>query len=224
MQNNSEYSKQLLQFCNKNKIDMIYASSASVYGNSSTFIENKRYEKPINYYAESKLNFDNYVRSNLSDLDITVTGLRYFNVYGPGEFHKNHMSSVVLKFYNQMLKDNTIKIFKGSKKFIRDFIYIDDVIDLNIFFYEKKVSGIFNIGTSNPRSFSDIAAIFKKINNDINIKEIDFPDKLKGKYQEFTKSDNSLIKNIVPDLSFLSLEHGVETYIDYLKGYYSHES
>jgi ADP-L-glycero-D-manno-heptose 6-epimerase len=224
MTNNFEYSKQLLQFCNKNQIDMIYASSASVYGNSTIFIENKRYEEPINYYAESKLNFDNYVRSNLSDLDITVTGLRYFNVYGPGEFHKNHMSSVVLKFYNQMLKDNTIKIFKGSKKFIRDFIYIDDVIDLNIFFYQNKVNGIFNIGTSNPRSFSDIATIFKTINSDIKIKEIDFPEKLKGQYQEFTKSDNSLIKKIIPDLSFLSLEDGVEMYIQYLRKYYNNES
>jgi len=224
MTNNFEYSKQLLQFCNQNQIDMIYASSASVYGNNTIFIEHKRYEEPINYYAKSKLNFDNYVRSNLSDLDISVTGLRYFNVYGPGEFHKNHMSSVVLKFYNQMLKDNTIKIFKGSKKFIRDFIYIDDVIDLNIFFYQNKVNGIFNIGTSNPRSFSDIATIFKTINSDVKIKEIDFPEKLKGQYQEFTKSDNSLIKKIIPDLSFLSLEDGVEIYIKYLRKYYNNES
>lgn len=224
MQNNFQYSIELLDFCNTNKIDMVYASSASVYGKNLNFIEEEKYENPINFYAESKLEFDRYVRSQWNNLDIQVTGLRYFNVFGPKEYHKDHMSSVVLKFYQQMLENNTINIFKGSEKFIRDFIYIDDVIDLNMFFLNNKVNGIFNIGTGEPRSFSDIASIFKNINKNIEINEIDFPENLKGQYQEFTKSNNVSLSRHLPGLSFLTLEEGVERYISHLEEYFKNES
>ena len=222
MQNNFEYSKKLLEFCSVNNINMVYASSASVYGNEkSNFIEKKEYENPINYYAESKLKFDNYVRSNIKKLNISVTGLRYFNVYGPKEFHKGPMSSVILKFYKQMINNNTIKIFEGSNQFIRDFIYIEDIIDLNIFFYENRINGIFNAGTGYPRSFYDLANCFQKLNSNVRIAEIKFPSELNNKYQTFTKSNNNSLEKIGLHKSFIDIEEGIKKYNLYLRNYYN---
>ena len=174
-ENNLEYSIKLFDFCNQNNIDMVYASSAAVYGDSLSFSESIRNENPKNIYAKSKADFDNYIRSIQNNLNINVTGLRYFNVYGPHEHHKNNMSSVILKFFNQMKSGSSIKIFKGSETFLRDFVFVEDVIDINIFFYKNRQTNIFNVGTSVPRSFREIAEIFKSIHKNLSIEEIEFP-------------------------------------------------
>jgi len=223
-QNNFEYSKTLLEFCNSNKIDLIYASSAAVYGNSSEFLEVSKNENPINFYAQSKLKFDNYLRSVIERLEINVTGLRYFNVYGPREYHKDHMSSVILKFYQQMIKDKKIKIFSGSEEFLRDFIFIDDVININMLFFKNRTNGIFNVGSGVARSFMDIAKVFKNHFKDTEIEEINFPKNLEGQYQKFTQSNNNALEKKLSNLSFLTLEDGVERYINHLNEYYKNES
>jgi ADP-L-glycero-D-manno-heptose 6-epimerase len=178
-----------------------------------------RNENPKNIYAKSKAEFDNYIRSIEDNLNINVTGLRYFNVYGPNEHHKNNMSSVILKFFNQMKSGSSIKIFKGSKTFLRDFVFVEDVIDINIFFYKNRQTNIFNVGTSVPRSFREIAEIFKSIHKNLSIEEIDFPSELKGKYQKFTKADNSKINKVIPNLKYTPLEEGVKKYNKFLEEY-----
>lgn len=218
-ENNLEYSIKLLDFCNQNNIDMVYASSAAVYGDSLSFSESARNENPKNIYAKSKAEFDNYIRSIEDNLNINVTGLRYFNVYGPHEHHKNNMSSVILKFFNQMKSGSSIKIFKGSETYLRDFIFIEDVIDINIFFYKNRQTNIFNVGTSVPRSFREIAEIFKSIHKNLSIEEIEFPKELKGKYQKFTKADNSKINKVIPNLKYTPLEEGVKKYNKFLEKY-----
>ena len=218
-ENNLEYSIKLFDFCNQNNIDMVYASSAAVYGDSLSFSESIRNENPKNIYAKSKSDFDNYIRSIQNNLNINVTGLRYFNVYGPHEHHKNNMSSVILKFFNQMKSGSSIKIFKGSETFLRDFVFVEDVIDINIFFYKNRQTNIFNVGTSVPRSFREIAEIFKSIHKNLSIEEIEFPKELKGKYQKFTKADNSKINKVIPNLKYTSLEEGVRKYNKFLEKY-----
>ncbi|MDC3161062.1 FAD-dependent oxidoreductase, partial [Candidatus Pelagibacter sp.] len=153
MEKNYIYSKNLLNFATKNKIDFIYASSASVYGNNGRVL----IEDPLNLYAVSKLIFDNYVKdfiSNNKKKNSKVIGLRYFNVYGPYEDHKTNMSSPVLSFVNQIKKKRQIKLFGSTKnvnfkKFTRDFIHIDDICNINYKFYssKKKINGIYDVGS-----------------------------------------------------------------------------
>ena len=146
MNNNYEYSKKILQYSNNNNINFVYASSASIYGNDKRIMKEKNIieEKKIkNYYALSKLMFDNYVLDNKKKLKCAI-GLRYFNVYGQNEYHKKNMSSPVFTFYNQIKRDNLCKIFgkyDGFKKgeHTRDFIYIDDVVDINLWAAKKKI-------------------------------------------------------------------------------------
>jgi ADP-L-glycero-D-manno-heptose 6-epimerase len=234
IKNNFEYSKELLNFSRKFSIPMIYASSASVYGNSikrSKKFYNYFYN-PLNNYALSKFLFDNYVINQ--DLENVVIGLRYFNVYGFYEEHKGFMASVIFHFFNQILKDSTIKIFEGSKDFYRDFIFVDDVVKVNIFLFKiiiengnlKELSGIYDCGTSKPVSFLNVANIVKnyikkKLNkDDVYIKEIEFPKELKNKYQIFTKANNKklieIFKKYNIDFKFTSIYKGVKKYIDYL--------
>ena len=144
MYNNYEYSKKILQYSNNNNINFVYASSASIYGNEKKIMKEKNIinkKKIKNYYALSKLMFDNYVLDNKKKLKCAI-GLRYFNVYGQNEYHKKNMSSPVFTFYNQIKRDNLCKIFvsmMGFKKgeHTRDFIHIDDVVDINIWATKK---------------------------------------------------------------------------------------
>ncbi len=217
---NYTYSKQLLNFAIGKEINFLYASSAAVYGNGKNgFTEEPACENPLNIYAFSKLTFDNYVRHKLKTEKpkSQVVGLRYFNVYGPREQHKGRMSSVVNHFYQQSENENQINIFKGSRKFLRDFIFVEDVAAVNLFFYKSKKSGIFNCGTGSPRSFYDIAEIVQREQNNPKIKEISFPEDLKGKYQEYTKADLAKLRNIGYQSEFHNLESGVKKYLAHLK-------
>jgi ADP-L-glycero-D-manno-heptose 6-epimerase len=127
------------------------------------------------------------------------------------------MASVIFHFFNQINKDNKVKLFKGSKNFFRDFIFIEDVVDVNMSFYDSNKSGIYNCGTGKERSFYDIAEIFKKIKPDIDIEFIDFPDNLKGKYQSFTKADLKKLYDSGYKKEFTTLEDGIAKYYNCLK-------
>lgn len=211
----------IFEFAKNNNIRFIYASSASVYGTNNLFKEIKKNEKPINLYALSKLLFDNYVRLN-SNKKTKFTGLRYFNVYGPNEFHKNNMSSPMLKFYQQYKKEKVIKLFKGTDNIIngeqkRDFIYINDVVDINLWFLKNLNRGIFNVGTGVARSFNDVANCITKLLPKCKKKYIAFPNELIGSYQNYTCADLSNLKKIGYNKKFTTLEKGVSNYIDILE-------
>lgn len=217
MKNNYEYSKQLLHYAMEKNIDFLYASSASVYGDGHKgFREDRAYEYPLNVYAFSKFAFDNYVRPFLSIAQSQILGLRYFNVYGYQENHKGSMASVGFHMFNQLQTENKMKLFEGSENFRRDFVFVEDVVDVNLFFYEKKLNGIFNCGTGKARSFLDIATTLRKVHNGGEIEYIPFPEHLKGKYQAFTQADLNNLRAIGYTKEFHSLEQGLEKYYNNL--------
>ena len=219
MKNNYEYTCALFNKCIEHNVRFIYASSASVYGNGDTgFAEKRENEYPLNVYAFSKFMFDNYLRRYPDNVPIQVAGLRYFNVYGQQENHKGRMASVIRHFFNQYRDSKGIKVFEGSADFLRDFIYIDDVVAVNLYLLNNpKVSGIFNCGTGNCRSFKDIADIFSKRYPDAKITEIPFPEALKGKYQKYTQADLTNLRSTGCDVQFTGLEQGVNAYLDILE-------
>jgi ADP-L-glycero-D-manno-heptose 6-epimerase len=221
MENNFEYSKKLLHHCLDNNVQFIYASSASVYGGSSQFIEEREVEKPLNVYAYSKFLFDQYVR-RLKPTDSQIVGLRYFNVYGPREQHKGGMSSVAFHFNNQIKANGTCRLFEGIEGYdngaqLRDFISIDDVVKVNLWLWQHSdISGIFNCGTGECQSFNDVANAVIKYHKKGRIEYIPFPDSLKGAYQSYTQADISKLRAVGYDKPFKSVEQGVFDYLDWL--------
>lgn len=212
MHKNFDYPATLLMRCIRDGVKFIYASSASVYGDGP-FVESAP-KQPKNLYAKSKSIFDDYadIFSNNKGL---VTGLRYFNVYGRNEEFKGDMASVIYKFYKQYKETGSIKLFENSQNYRRDFIHIDDVVDVNLSFFESGIGGIYNVGTGVSRSFRDIADIFVKRYN-CKIEEIPMPVNLIGKYQTFTESDNRKTLSQI-NKTFMSLEQGVNKYLDFLE-------
>jgi len=225
MHNNYDYSKKLLEFSAENRIRFIYASSASVYGDARNgFKEEEKNEYPLNVYAFSKFLFDRYVRKLIEKVSIQIVGLRYFNVYGPQETHKGKMASVIYHFHNEILDDGTIKLFEGSDNFKRDFVFVDDVVNVNLFFLENEnLRGIYNCGSGQAEPFLKIAKIMQRLYKNVRIEFIKFPEELKDKYQTFTQADISLLKGVGYDKRFVPLEEGVAKYVEILKstgGYY----
>jgi len=218
MKNNYEYSKTLLQYALDKKVRFIYASSASVYGlGKSGFKEERKNEFPLNIYAFSKFMFDQYVRRVAFDRGIQVVGLRYFNVYGPNEHHKGKMASVIYHFHNQIQDDGTIKLFEGSEKFKRDFIYIGCVVKVNLFFMENpNISGIFNVGTGKAESFLKVAQIMQDLYPNVRIEFIKFPEELRGKYQTFTQANLENLRSVGYEKDFTPIEIGVKKYTEIL--------
>ena len=217
MFNNYEYSKILLNYCLKNKIDFIYASSAAVYGNGEKgFIEEREFEYPLNVYGFSKFAFDNYVRRILPKAESQVMGLRYFNVYGPQENHKGRMASVAFHLFHQLQETGKMKLFEGSAGFNRDFIHVADTVKINLHFYESKTSGIFNAGTGKTRSFEDIATTLQHLHGSGELENIPFPEDLRGKYQEFTEAGLNNLRSAGFTEEFMSLEEGVRQYYQQL--------
>ncbi len=214
MKNNYEYSKQLLDASVDNEVKFIYASSASTYGNGiDGFKESSEYEYPLNIYAYSKFLFDQYVRKVLaSGVKSQVAGLRYFNVYGEQENHKGRMASLVFKLFHQAKAGEDLEIFEGSENFLRDFIYVKDVVEMNLYLLDRNISGIYNTGTGKARSFYDIAKVVSDYCNK-KIKYIPFPEDLKGKYQKFTEADMSRFLSTGYSKPFTSLEDGIKSYI-----------
>lgn len=235
MQTNYEYSKALFHYCGERGIPFIYASSASVYGGGDTFKEDPNCEQALNAYAYSKLLFDRYVRRNRSTSEAQVVGLRYFNVYGFGEQHKGRMASVAYHFYHQYLEHGQVKLFAGSGGYadgeqLRDFVWIQDVVDVNLHFLgHPEDGGIFNVGTGRAQSFNDVATtVLNTLENaakstaewvaEGKIEYIPFPDALKGKYQSYTKAD---LTNLTfagdYNKTFATVEHGVAQYVKQLQ-------
>jgi ADP-L-glycero-D-manno-heptose 6-epimerase len=173
---NIEFTLALLEKARDHGIPIKYASSASVYGNLDGI------PNPINHYAMSKLQIDYWVQDNIDDFK-SIQGFRYFNVYGDGEEHKGDQASPVSKFTWQIKESGKLNLFEGSENFKRDFICVDDVVDIVL--NNDKRSGIYDLGTSNPRSFEEVAnAVAKQYNGEVNI--IPFPEHLVGKYQSYT--------------------------------------
>lgn len=219
---NYDYSKRLLHACLDNGIPLVYASSASVYGAGNIFREERQYEKPLNLYAYSKFLFDQYVRARLPEAKSQIVGLRYFNVYGPREQHKAGMASVAYHFYRQLRNSEDIKLFEGSDGYgpgeqRRDFVYVDDVVDVNLWFMQNRhVSGIFNVGAGRSQTFNDVANAVKTYCGNGNVEYIPFPDKLRGRYQSFTQADIALLRSAGYDREFKTVEQAVPLYLGWL--------
>ena len=221
MENNYEYSKQLLHYCLQNKTQYIYASSASVYGGSSEFVEKREVEKPLNAYAYSKFLFDQYVR-RLGETSSQVTGLRYFNVYGPREQHKGGMASVAFHFNNQIRENGICRLFEGYDGYEdggqqRDFVFVDDVVKVNLWLWDNpQISDIFNCGTGRCQSFNDVATAVINHHNKGKIEYIPFPDSLKGAYQSYTRADISKLRDAGFSEPFKTVEQAIPEYMDWL--------
>lgn len=217
MQNNYQYSKNFLHYCLKRTIPFLYASSAAIYGYPvKKFIEHSNYEKPINIYSYSKFLFDQYVRTILPHTNSQICGLRYFNVYGPREEHKNQMASIIFHLNNQIHTNKYLKLFIGSKNFKRDFIYIDDVVAINMWCWKNNISGIFNCGTGQAESFKTIALIILDFYRQGQIKYIPFPDKLKKHYQYYTKANLNHLYSTGYNKPFKNINEGIIKYLNWL--------
>ena len=190
---NVAFTEWLFKQAIKHKIPVKYASSASVYGHLSK----ENLINPLNYYAITKVITDYWVLDNMDRFEL-VQGFRYFNVYGDGEEDKGDQSSPVSKFAKQIEETGKLKLFEGSDKFLRDFICVDDIVEIVL--NNDKPSGIYDLGTSNPVSFQTVADCVVKKYNGV-IEEIPFPQHLKDKYQGYTCA-----KKEWGDYSFITVE------------------
>lgn len=219
---NYEYSKCLLNYSLRYSIPLIYASSASVYGDGTVFQEDPANDRPLNLYAYSKVLFDQHVRRCLPDAESQIVGLRYFNVYGPREQHKGRMASVAYHFDEQITETGTVRLFEGCEQYghgeqRRDFVYVTDVAAVNLWFYENpKTSGIFNVGTGRSRSFNDVADAVIKFHGRGKIEYIPFPAELAGRYQSFTEADIGALRAAGYRENFKDVERGVRDYLTWL--------
>ncbi|BFM49351.1 ADP-glyceromanno-heptose 6-epimerase [Marinomonas sp. THO17] len=219
---NYQYSKAVLAFCSKHNIPFSYASSASVYGSGPVFEEARQYEKPLNMYAYSKFQFDQYVRSILPTAKHQIVGFRYFNVYGPREQHKGSMASVAFHLRNQVLADENPKLFGAYDGYeaggqSRDFIYVEDLVNTKLWFLDNPdKSGIFNLGTGKAEPFRTIAETVIEHYGKGEIEYIPFPEHLKGAYQSFTQADITKLRETGYKGSFRGLAEGVKDYLGWL--------
>ncbi|MDB5862536.1 MAG: ADP-L-glycero-D-manno-heptose-6-epimerase [Betaproteobacteria bacterium] len=237
MRTNYEYSKALLHYCIEESVPYIYASSAAVYGAHTTFREHPESEAPLNVYGYSKLLFDQYVRRSAAEHSAQVVGLRYFNVYGDREQHKGRMSSVAYHFFNQYRAAGTVKLFEGSGGYgdgeqRRDFISVEDVVRMNLFFFDHpEIAGIYNAGTGAAQSFNDVAVAtvnacrsaagetaltLDALQAQGIIRYVPFPEDLKGRYQSFTEADPTGLRSAGYTAPFLTVEQGVKRYCERL--------
>lgn len=223
MTNNYDYSKRLLHWCIEKNAAFIYASSASVYGNGKHgFRVDRSCEYPINMYAYSKFQFDQYVRHLLDETLSPIVGFRYFNVYGPREQHKGAMSSTAFHFNRQIIEHKKAKLFEGcdglaSGEQKRDFVYVDDVVDVNLWFWDHpEQRGIYNVGTGKAETFNTVAQAVIDWHKEGNIEYIPFPEHLTGAYQSYTQADITGLRQAGYSKSFLSVKQGVGRYLDWL--------
>jgi ADP-L-glycero-D-manno-heptose 6-epimerase len=235
MDNNYQYTLELLDYCQSEDVPFLYASSASVYGSGSVFRESRECEAPLNVYAYSKFLFDQIMRRRWHKRGAQVVGLRYFNVYGPREQHKGRMASVAFHFFNQYRTEGRVKLFEGCDGYanggqLRDFVSIEDVVKVNMYFLDNPdKSGIYNLGTGQAQSFNDVAAAtintlrvaegksvlsLAELHQQELISYIPFPDALRGKYQSYTQADIGALRNTGYAEPFLSVEQGVGRYVE----------
>jgi ADP-L-glycero-D-manno-heptose 6-epimerase len=230
MDTNYRYSVELYEYCVEEGVPLIYASSAAVYGASTVFKEqDSTAERPLNVYGYSKLLFDSYVRRRQAERRgrrakkrAAVVGLRYFNVYGPGEAHKGPMASVAFHLHGQVAAAGEARLFEGSGGYgageqRRDFVHVGDVVDVNLWFYERrKISGVFNVGTGASATFNDVANAIIKWHGKGAIRYIPFPDELKSRYQSFTQADITALRDAGYSRPFRDVPSGIKDYLDAL--------
>lgn len=221
MKTNVNAYEDLLKIAIEHNANMVYASSAATYGDSDRF--EVGYEQPNNAYGFSKVMMDNITYEYLKkDLDISIVGLKYFNVYGPREFYKNSTASMVVQFGHQILKGDIPRLFEGSDKILRDFIYIEDIIQANIKACNPKKSGVYNVGTGKARSFEDIVDILQSNLEIDNGKEY-IQNPFIGQYQFFTQAN---IDNTKENLGYeprFEMEDGIKAYIPEIKRLFKEE-
>ena len=242
MDNNYTLSCELFHACQDQGTRLLYASSAATYGGSDTFSESPEFEMPLNVYGYSKLLFDQRLRRELGqrfeNASIQVAGFRYFNVYGPREQHKGRMASVAFHQFNQFQTDGKVKLFGeyggyGPGGQMRDFVFIDDVVAVNLWFLDHPdQSGIFNLGTGKAQPFNDVAIsvinTLRKSQGEavLSIEEaargglvhyIAFPPALVGKYQSYTQADLNTLRAAGCVHVFADVQTGVEAYMQCLR-------
>ena len=239
MDNNYAYSRRLLDWCQEEEVPLVYASSAAVYGASTAFREERPCERPLNVYGYSKFLFDQVVRRRLGTRGAQVAGLRYFNVYGPNEAHKGRMASVAFHGTRQFLAEGKVRLFVGTDGYPdggqrRDFIHVDDVVNVNLFFLEhREISGIYNCGTGRAQPFNDVAMAvvngvraargepplpLEELVAKGMIEYIPFPAALEGKYQSFTEADMARLREAGYPAEFMDVATGVGSYVQHLLG------
>ena len=227
IKNNYEYSKILAKWALSKKANFMYASSAATYGDGSEGYsddtESTYNLKPLNMYGFSKHLFDLWVIKN--DLIDKVTGIKFFNVFGPNEYHKEEMRSVVCKAFKQVRDEGKMRLFRSYNKDYddgeqkRDFIYIKDAVEIMYYLFKNpQITGIYNLGTGKARSWNDLAkAMFKALKKKPVIEYIDMPENLREKYQYFTQADMSKLQSkIKGGYEFQELEKSVADYMKYL--------
>jgi len=220
---NYRYSVEMLDYCLANDVPLIYASSAAVYGASSHFKENDASaERPLNVYGYSKLLFDQHVRRRAVKTRAPIVGLRYFNVYGPGEAHKGSMASVAFHLHGEVAATGEARLFEGSGGYPageqrRDFVYVGDVADVNLWFFEqRRTSGVFNVGTGAAATFNDVANAVIAWHGKGAIRYIPFPAELESRYQSYTQADIGALRAAGYTTPFRDVRAGIKAYLDEL--------
>ena len=236
MENNYRYTLDLFNWAQKHRVPFIYASSAATYGASQVFVEDVAYEGPLNVYGYSKYLFDQVLRANMKSLTAPVAGMRYFNVYGPHEQHKGRMASVAFHQYFQFKKEGRVKLFEGCLGYgngcqMRDFVFVEDVIDIAMYFMTTGKSGIFNCGSGRAQPFNDVAltVVNSLSGTDYTLEEavskglieyIPFPEALKGKYQAYTQADLTNLRAAGYESELHTVQQGTAKYMQYLSETY----
>lgn len=226
---NTDYTKVLWNWCAKNGVPLIYASSGATYGKgdegySDAHADIPRY-KPLNVYGRSKHEFDLWALEQKT-APPRWYGLKFFNVYGMDENHKGRMASPIFHGYHEILKTGKQTLFRSHKEGVkdgeqkRDFIFVEDIVKLCLFCLEKApASGIYNCGTGQARTFLDVSkALFKSMGLEQKIEWVDTPEKFRAGYQYFTQADMSKMRSAGYKESFLTVEDGVSRYVSWLKG------
>lgn len=223
-ENNFEYTKALWNYCAEKHISFIYASSAATYGDGSLgFNDRMDIDKllPLNGYGYSKQLFDLWVKHQAKSFPAQYCGLKFFNVYGPNEYFKGSMASMVFHGFNQIKETGKVKLFKSCNPNyadggqLRDFVYVKDICKVIMWLLvNKHVSGLFNVGTGRAQSFAELAeATFHALDLEPNIEYIDMPEKLRGKYQYYTKAEMSKLYDAGYPFEFMDVENGVHDYV-----------
>ncbi|MFO1183238.1 MAG: ADP-glyceromanno-heptose 6-epimerase [Bauldia sp.] len=224
MDRNFTFSKELCLWAEARHIPLVYASSAAVYGGSTSFAEFAGHERPLNVYGWSKWVFDCWVQPRLQHAKSPIVGLRYFNVYGPREAHKGRMASVVHHFDAQIRANGAVRLFAGSHGYgdgehRRDFVYVGDVVKVNLAIADAAgvvANGIYNVGTGQARSFNDLAKAVIAWHGRGQIQYVPMPEDLAGAYQAFTEADLTQLRAKVYREPFAELEAGVAATLDAL--------
>jgi ADP-L-glycero-D-manno-heptose 6-epimerase len=221
---NTEYTQRIFEWCTENQTRLIYASSGAVYGDGHQGFDDQtdpRFFQPLNPYGESKLNFDIWAVQQTNTPPLWM-GLRFFNVYGPNEYYKQDMSSVVFKAYRQIHVNNVLKLFRSHNrqyhdgKQLRDFIYVKDVTRwiAEILFEKKGYSGVYNMGFGEARTWLDLAAaVFHEIGKPMKVEWMDVPENLRARYQYFTQAKMDRFLSQGFSRPEWSLEKGIKDYV-----------